>query len=91
MNQAIMMPIHPVSTGDAAGDTVLIVGHGSREDSGNQEIRDFTDQWRARRPDLRIELCFIEFAPATSRWRVRKPSKARDKPARRPKSCSRRT
>jgi len=44
-------------------DTVLIVGHGSREDAGNQEIREFTAQWRARRPDLRIELCFIEFAP----------------------------
>nr|WP_315251764.1 sirohydrochlorin chelatase [uncultured Duganella sp.] len=44
-------------------DTILIVGHGSREDSGNQEIRDFTEQWRARRPDWRIELCFIEFAP----------------------------
>lgn len=46
-----------------AGDTILIVGHGSREDAGNQEIRDFTAQWRARRPELRIELCFIEFAP----------------------------
>jgi sirohydrochlorin cobaltochelatase len=44
-------------------DTILIVGHGSREDSGNQEIREFTEQWRARRPDWRIELCFIEFAP----------------------------
>jgi len=44
-------------------DTILIVGHGSREDSGNQEIREFTSQWRARRPDWRIELCFIEFAP----------------------------
>ena len=44
-------------------DTILIVGHGSREDSGNQEIREFTEQWRALRPDWRIELCFIEFAP----------------------------
>ncbi|MYN19948.1 sirohydrochlorin chelatase [Rugamonas sp. FT107W] len=44
-------------------DTILIVGHGSREDSGNQEIREFTSQWRARRPDWHIELCFIEFAP----------------------------
>ncbi len=44
-------------------DTILIVGHGSREDSGNQEIREFINQWRARRPDWRIELCFIEFAP----------------------------
>ncbi|UMR30109.1 sirohydrochlorin chelatase [Massilia sp. MB5] len=54
MNQAIMMP---------AKDTILIVGHGSREDSGNQEIREFTAQWRARHPEWRIELCFIEFAP----------------------------
>ncbi|ELX11649.1 sirohydrochlorin cobaltochelatase CbiX [Janthinobacterium sp. HH01] len=44
-------------------ETILIVGHGSREDSGNQEIREFTEQWRARRPEWRIELCFIEFAP----------------------------
>lgn len=59
MNHPIMMQAAPVST----GDTILIVGHGSREESGNDEIRDFTAQWRARRPDLRIELCFIEFAP----------------------------
>lgn len=43
-------------------DTVLIVGHGSREESGNQEIRDFVQQWRQRQPGWRIELCFIEFA-----------------------------
>ena len=59
MNHPIMMQAHPA----AAGDTVLIVGHGSREDSGNDEIRQFAAQWRVRRPDLRIELCFIEFAP----------------------------
>ncbi|OGB71111.1 MAG: cobalamin biosynthesis protein CbiX [Burkholderiales bacterium RIFOXYC12_FULL_65_23] len=43
-------------------DTLLLVGHGSREASGNQEIQVFVEQWRARRPDWRIELCFIEFA-----------------------------
>jgi sirohydrochlorin cobaltochelatase len=42
--------------------TILIVGHGSREESGNQEIRDFIAQWRARQPGWRIEVCFIEFA-----------------------------
>ena len=42
--------------------TILLVGHGSREDAGNQEIRDFVDQWRARQPAWRIEVCFIEFA-----------------------------
>jgi sirohydrochlorin cobaltochelatase len=55
MNHPIMMT--------TAHETILIVGHGSREASGNDEIRAFTEQWRARRPDLRIELCFIEFAP----------------------------
>jgi len=59
MNHPIMMQAAPVYT----GDTILIVGHGSREESGNDEIREFAAQWRARRPDLRIELCFIEFAP----------------------------
>lgn len=59
MNHPIMMQAHPA----AAGDTVLIVGHGSREESGNDEIRQFAAQWRVRRPDLRIDLCFIEFAP----------------------------
>jgi sirohydrochlorin cobaltochelatase len=58
MNQPIMMPATT-----ATSDTVLVVGHGSREESGNQEIREFVDIWRTRRPDLRIELCFIEFAP----------------------------
>jgi len=42
--------------------TVLIVGHGSREASGNDEIREFVRQWRERQPGWRIELCFIEFA-----------------------------
>ena len=43
--------------------TTLLVGHGSREESGNQEIRDFVEQWQARQHDWRIEVCFIEFAP----------------------------
>lgn len=43
--------------------TILIVGHGSREESGNAEIREFLSLWRARRPGWRIEACFIEFAP----------------------------
>ena len=46
-----------------ASDTILVVGHGSREESGNQEIREFVELWRTRRPGWRIELCFIEFAP----------------------------
>ena len=43
-------------------DTVLLVGHGSREAAGNTEILDFVAQWRTRRPQWRIEVCFIEFA-----------------------------
>jgi sirohydrochlorin cobaltochelatase len=43
-------------------DTILLVGHGSREQSGNHEIHEFVAQWRARQPDWRIEVCFIEFA-----------------------------
>ncbi len=46
-------------------DTILLVGHGSREKSGNEEIERFADQWRKRRPDDRIEVCFIEFADVT--------------------------
>ncbi|MBF0380969.1 MAG: sirohydrochlorin chelatase [Magnetococcales bacterium] len=44
------------------GDTILLIGHGSREEEGNQEIEDFADYWRNKRPDDRIEVCFIEFA-----------------------------
>lgn len=43
-------------------DSILLVGHGSREAAGNEEIHAFAAQWRARRPGWRIELCFIEFA-----------------------------
>lgn len=61
MNSITITPFNPPAL--QAVDTILVVGHGSREDSGNQEIRDFITQWRTRRPDLRIELSFIEFAP----------------------------
>lgn len=43
-------------------DTILLVGHGSRERRGNDEIEAFAEQWRARRPGWRIDVCFIEFA-----------------------------
>ncbi|MFZ6752176.1 sirohydrochlorin chelatase [Undibacterium sp. Dicai25W] len=46
-------------------DTILLVGHGSREASGNDEILDFAAQWRLRQPDWRIEVCFIEFSEVT--------------------------
>ncbi|MBF0170361.1 MAG: sirohydrochlorin chelatase, partial [Nitrospinae bacterium] len=43
-------------------DTILLVGHGSRNEAGNGEVRAFAEGWRRRHPDWRIELCFIEFA-----------------------------
>jgi len=43
-------------------DTILLVGHGSRDVRGNEEIAAFADRWRKRNPDTRIEVCFIEFA-----------------------------
>lgn len=43
-------------------DTILLVGHGSRATEGNAEILLFAEQWRARQPGWRIEVCFIEFA-----------------------------
>ncbi|MBG6074987.1 sirohydrochlorin chelatase [Polaromonas sp. CG_9.11] len=46
-------------------DTILLVGHGSREKSGNDEIEAFAQQWRARQPNWRIEICFIEFSEIT--------------------------
>lgn len=42
--------------------TILLVGHGSREKAGNDQIEDFATRWRAQHPTWRIELCFIEFA-----------------------------
>lgn len=45
-----------------AQDTILIVGHGSREDAGNQEIRAFVAQWQANQQAWNIQVCFIEFA-----------------------------
>ncbi|AMK76617.1 MULTISPECIES: sirohydrochlorin chelatase [Methylomonas] len=42
--------------------TILLVGHGSRNQAGNDEIRQFQQQWQAQHPDWRIELCYIELA-----------------------------
>lgn len=43
-------------------DTILLIGHGSREVEGNDEIHRFVAQWRTRQPDWNIQVCFIEFA-----------------------------
>lgn len=42
--------------------TILLVGHGSRGRTGNQETIDFAAQWRKQHPEWRIEVCFIEHA-----------------------------
>lgn len=42
--------------------TILLVGHGSRNQAGNDEIRVFRQQWQDQHPDWRIELCYIELA-----------------------------
>ena len=46
-------------------ETILLVGHGSREKYGNDEIEAFAAQWRVRQPGWRIEVCFIEFSEIT--------------------------
>ena len=43
-------------------DTLLLIGHGSRHQAGNDEIETFAKKWRQRRPGWRIEVCFIELA-----------------------------
>jgi sirohydrochlorin cobaltochelatase len=43
--------------------TILLVGHGTREPGGNEEIEALAQTWRARRPGWRIEVCWIEHAP----------------------------
>ncbi len=42
--------------------TVLLVGHGSRVEEGNEELRNFTRALAVRKPELAIETCFIELS-----------------------------
>ncbi len=60
---AVRIGVDVGATPAQAGTTVLLVGHGSREPEGNDEIHAFVRQWRERQPGWRIEVCFIEFAP----------------------------
>ncbi|MGB4360115.1 MAG: sirohydrochlorin chelatase [Rhodoferax sp.] len=46
-------------------ETILLVGHGSREKSGNDEILAFAEQWRQRQPGWSINVCFIELSEIT--------------------------
>jgi sirohydrochlorin cobaltochelatase len=41
---------------------VLLVGHGSRDDNANAEVHALADAYRAARPELRVEVAFIELA-----------------------------
>lgn len=43
-------------------DTLLLIGHGSRNRAGNDEIESFAKKWRQRHLDWKIEVCFIELA-----------------------------
>lgn len=43
-------------------EMILIIGHGSRNKTGNGQILDFTAQLRQRLPDQTIEVCYIELA-----------------------------
>ena len=54
-----------MNTASIRTETILLVGHGSREPSGNDEIVAFAAQWRERQPGWRIEVCFIEFSDIT--------------------------
>ncbi len=42
--------------------SILLVGHGSRHQPGNDEIMQFSAKWTEMNPQWRIETCFIEFA-----------------------------
>lgn len=46
-------------------ETILLVGHGSRNKNGNIEIEKFANEWRKRNPQWSIDVCFIEFSEAT--------------------------
>ncbi|MFK5987128.1 MAG: sirohydrochlorin chelatase [Pseudomonadota bacterium] len=43
-------------------ETILLVGHGSRNEAGNTQIVDFKNQLVKRQPKWNIKLCYIELA-----------------------------
>ncbi|TSI06701.1 sirohydrochlorin cobaltochelatase [Lysinibacillus sp. BW-2-10] len=48
---------------DKKHPAVLFVGHGSRLEAGNEEVRQFIEQMRSKMdPSLLVETCFLEFA-----------------------------
>ncbi|WP_179037843.1 sirohydrochlorin chelatase [Paenibacillus sp. URB8-2] len=42
-------------------DAILLVGHGSRDPEGNEELLQFADMVRQAAPQYKIETCFLEF------------------------------
>jgi sirohydrochlorin cobaltochelatase len=58
---------------------VLLVGHGSRNQAGNDEIQAFKLQWQAMHPDWRIELCYIELAEVLLDEGLRRAAQGADK------------
>ncbi|MFD1773117.1 sirohydrochlorin chelatase [Paenibacillus rhizophilus] len=42
-------------------DAILLVGHGSRDPEGNEELLQFADTVRQAAPQYKIETCFLEF------------------------------
>ncbi|AHV96710.1 sirohydrochlorin chelatase [Paenibacillus sabinae] len=42
-------------------DAILLVGHGSRDPEGNEELLQFADKVRQAAPQYKIETCFLEF------------------------------
>ncbi|WP_018132726.1 sirohydrochlorin chelatase [Effusibacillus pohliae] len=46
-------------------EAVLLIGHGSRDAEGNRQFESFVERVRARKPDTRIELAYLELARPT--------------------------
>lgn len=42
--------------------TILLIGHGSRNPNGNQQIAEWSAKYQKLHPNWRIEVCYIEFA-----------------------------
>lgn len=43
-------------------ETILLVGHGSRDEEGNEEITEFAGYWQSKHHQRRVEVCWIEHA-----------------------------
>jgi sirohydrochlorin ferrochelatase len=52
----------PSDARDGAAPGLLVIGHGSRDETGVEELRAFVEAVRANRPAIDVELGIIEFA-----------------------------